>query len=435
MKRRGPYKNTLKNIKPFRPANYFKKEHENKGLYITWASPVDRGGGQISVAYKIQGEKKQFRTPRHKTVWMDEFDIEYCKVIIEEWKNGNNNSLGRGNLEPSFYIAHKVEFLNWLSKTCKHSTIYGYDRSLRMYSFPFLVEKLQLLHPKQWDVKSIERWEIFMSSQDLSSSSRNRHKSALRRYLRFLKLKGEIKVVPQILNEPESRESREKILPGELPEWDDVVGWIKGLPRGRYRFIMAICAGFGVRISEACAVTRRNFLGIKSSLYIDKKNDYIKTIKDAGLGALFLYVDTAIKAPVGADIIKVLGEPDNDPKTGPYTACCTNQEMANLIIEMIKNKEHQMQMTKEQITKEIASLPRDNSIFKFDQYRSHDYRRLNITLQSMDLDLESNVEICCRTHGHSSREMFLRYFQWGLTQRRNQVEAEDEDLIAFDIKA
>ena len=62
----------------------------------------------------------------------------------------------------------------------------------------------------------------------------------------------------------------------------------------------------------------------------------------------------------------------------------------------------------------------NNTKFKFDQYRPHDDRRLNITLQCLDLCTEINdvVEICCQLHGQSSREVFAKYFQWGQMQRR-----------------
>lgn len=75
----------------------------------------------------------------------------------------------------------------------------------------------------------------------------------------------------------------------------------------------------------------------------------------------------------------------------------------------------------------------DQSEFKFNEYRPHDDRRLNITLQCLDLSMDINdvVEICTLLHGQSSREVFGRYFQWGLTQRRKQDKAEGKKLKLF----
>lgn len=55
------------------------------------------------------------------------------------------------------------------------------------------------------------------------------------------------------------------------------------------------------------------------------------------------------------------------------------------------------------------------NMFIHEPDRPHDDRRLNITLQCLDLSMDINdvVEICTLLHGESSREVFGRYFQWG----------------------
>ena len=92
-----------------------------------------------------------------------------------------------------------------------------------------------------------------------------------------------------------------------------------------------------------------------------------------------------------------------------------------------------MEYKKDQIYKTIQSLPIDKSGFKFHQYRPHDDRRLNITLQCLDLEIEDRVEICCQLHGQSSRDVFFRYFQWGLMQRRKQISIKGTELKVFDL--
>lgn len=431
--KRGSY-NKSKNKSFKEPKNYFRTEHENKGYFITWADAIDRGGNSIYISYKIAGVAKQFRSPRFKSSWMDGESLEFARKKAHDWKTFNNNSLGKGKLIPLFYRQHRDAFFLWLNNQAGHSTIQGYNSDLISYVFPFFVEMLKLKHPRDWDDDSITRWEAFLNNQPLGPGSRNRKRTALNRYLRFLKQTGIIKRFNLILFEPEKRASRETMLPGQLPEWSHVVDWIRNLPPGRYRFIMAVCAAFGTRISEACAVEKTDFYGEESVNYIDNKNDYVRKIKDARLGALFLEVREAEKHKISKEIIKVLGKPSKEPKTGPYTACCTSWEMAILIDEMLQNNEHLEATNKTQIERCIADMPQDHSPYKFHEYRSHDYRRLNITLSALDLDMDDRVEICCMTHGHSDRTIFLRYFQWGLVQRRDQNKKSGSGLKIFKVK-
>jgi len=418
--KRGLYKKTKNKMVKERPSNFFREDHENKGSIISWSDIIDRGNGRKYVLYKLYGEKNQFRCPRWKTAWMDSKSLEASKKIVSDWKMSNNNSIGRGNLIPEFYVNHRVEYIKWLANTSKHSTISGYERFLRMYIFPFFYERLELKSPKKWDLDSIARWEVCLCEHLNKASSRNRARTALRRYFKFLKFKNEIKIIPQIYDEAVRRDSRETIIPGALPNWDDVLRWLRSLPKGRYRFVKTICVAFGLRISEADAIEVEDFIGAESEEHIDIKNDFIKKIKDKNLGALFLYVNKANKKRVSSDLIRILGKQDNEPKSGPYTACCTNKEVALFILEMIQNEEHLMALKKDQIYKIIKNLPMDYSEYKFHEYKPHDDRRLNITLQCLDLDIDDRVEICCQLHGQSSRDVFFKYFQWGLMQKRKQ---------------
>ncbi len=84
----------------------------------------------------------------------------------------------------------------------------------------------------------------------------------------------------------------------------------------------------------------------------------------------------------------------------------------------------------EKVYKDKANLPQDPSGFKFHEYNPHDDRRLNITLQCLDMSTDVNdfVEICCQLHGQSSRDVFSRYFQWGQMQRRVQKKGQGGKL-------
>lgn len=131
------------------------------------------------------------------------------------------------------------------------------------------------------------------------------------------------------------------------------------------------------------------------------------------------------------DLILLLGKQSTDPKSGPYTACCTSLEMAELIVKMIEDKEHLEELTIDQVYKLKKEMPVDPSKFNFHLYNPHDDRRLNITLQMMDLTVDNAVELCCMFHGQSSREVFLKYFQWGVLQRRSKCRVEGSKLTVF----
>ena len=421
MGKRGVYKKTKSKLLTERPANFFKKEHENQGHYVTWADAIDRGNNTISVLYKIQGEEKQIRTPRWKTAWFDDKGLDNAKLAVEEWKKSNNNSTGKGKLLPGFYLKQRKSFLKWLSNTTRPSTIAGYEAALEQYVFPFMVDHLSLSEPKKWTQESIQKWDSSLGNHIPEASSRNRKRTAFNRYLRFLFHKNEIKVIPQILFESVRRSTKETIIPGDLPQWTDAVNWLKTLPSGRFRFIRAVSIGFGLRISEAFAIEEDDFIGgdYKEDLLV--RNNFVSRLVEKGIGALFLEVTKAEKKKVPLDILKILGQEENDePKSGPYTACCTSKEMAEFIIKLISNGEHKEEMFIEKVYKDKANLPQDSSGFKFHEYNPHDDRRLNITLQCLDMSTDVNdfVEICCQLHGQSSRDVFSRYFQWGQMQRR-----------------
>lgn len=395
--------------------------HENKNLFISWADAVDRGNGQISVLYKILGERKQFRSPRFKSAYLDELGIEYAKLAVSKWKNVHNNKKGKGDLLPPFYLSHREEFLSFLYQKARHTTIEGYESTLRQYVFPYFVSKLKILDPNKWDQDTIGAWENYLLEHLPKATSRNRKRTAFRRYLKFLKSKQIIKIVPQILDEQTVRESKETPIPGELPHWNDVLDWLKQLPPGRYRFVRTVAVSFGLRISEALAVEELDFIGEEEVEDLKKRGDFISQVISKGKGFLLLQVNKATKKTIRNDLIKILGGNINkEPKSGPYTACCTNQEMAEFLVELIENGEHIGELKKDQIYRIINALPIDSSKFNFHLYRPHDDRRLNITLQCLDLsnDITDVIETVCTLHGQSSRDVFNRYFQWGLTQRR-----------------
>jgi hypothetical protein len=343
------------------------------------------------------------------------YAISPINILIEV------NSHGKGDLLPQFYLGHRKDFLQFLYQTAEYTTIDGYEASLRQYVFPFFLNRLKLDSPTKWTQDSVIKWENFLTGHLPEATSRNRKRTAFRRYLRFLKFKGILKTTPQIDDEQTGRESRETPIPGELPQWEDVLVWLRKLPPGRYRFIRTVAVAFGLRISEAMAVLDSDFIGDEELEDLKSRGDFISRLVEKGKGFLFLSVNKAEKRTITKDVLKILGDNlDLEPKSGPYTACCTNQEMAEFILELLENNEHLRELGRDEVYKVMNEVEIDPSEFKFHLYRPHDDRRLNITLQCLDLsmDIGDVIETVCFLHGQSSRNVFDRYFQWGLTQRR-----------------
>jgi hypothetical protein len=56
--RRGPNAKTKKDMVKEMPKNFFRKEHEKKGLNITFANAYDRNNGCIYIQYSLLGVEK-----------------------------------------------------------------------------------------------------------------------------------------------------------------------------------------------------------------------------------------------------------------------------------------------------------------------------------------------------------------------------------------
>jgi hypothetical protein len=85
-----------------------------------------------------------------------------------------------------------------------------------------------------------------------------------------------------------------------------------------------------------------------------------------GKGFLFLNVNKAEKRTITKDVLKILGDNlDFEPKSGPYTACCTHQDMAEFILELLENNEHLCELGKDDVYKVMNEIDIDPSDFNF----------------------------------------------------------------------
>ncbi|MFK7824846.1 MAG: hypothetical protein AB8G05_11855 [Oligoflexales bacterium] len=165
---------------------------------------------------------------------------------------------------PDFFLRHQAEFIKWCHKTARQSTVQSYLALLAQHVFPFFTIRMRENDVKKWS-RLIPDFNRFIEAKMKTARSRNTTRTALRRYLKFLIYRGVLTEYPTILNEPENSKNQEKILPGDkLPDWSKINSWISTLLRGRSRWVITLCAAFGIRVSEALAVQPRG-LGWKEA--------------------------------------------------------------------------------------------------------------------------------------------------------------------------
>ncbi len=135
------------------------------------------------------------------------------------------------------------------------------SKVLQAFVFPFFVQKLEIDDPRKWPPE-YHRWEAHLSEYVKSPVTRNHIRTALRRYLRFLEKHLGYPALDKPTNEIFRREHREgKVLPeGRLPSYAEALTWLRRLPSGRARWAITLCVAFGVRISEALAITRTDMV-------------------------------------------------------------------------------------------------------------------------------------------------------------------------------
>ncbi|MFK7824845.1 MAG: hypothetical protein AB8G05_11850 [Oligoflexales bacterium] len=140
-------------------------------------------------------------------------------------------------------------------------------------------------------------------------------------------------------------------------------------------------------------------------------NPLIKSIKETDLPKLFLHVEIAKKAKISnLAILRSIGGESDDPKTGPYIACCTSGELAKFLVGMVKLKEYQNdEVTYDQVAKFLESQSNLDSNYPFNLYSLHDFRRLHITIQTFEFNDFFKVS---QVHGHKDITTTQRYYQW-----------------------
>ena len=406
-----------------------RKHRDTAGLGIASVYPDDRGNKNPRywhAGYVLTGERKTNRVPRSQLVWLDGKPREFLVVELENWAKRVNLTAGQvGQCVPDFFRKHRLKFLKHCGKTASASTIDGYHSNLTNHVFPFFVQKLELKDPNKW-AEHFRDWDEYLETRLETNYSRNAVRTAMRVYLQFLFRNKELKVYIQPLRDREKRTTKESVqIPGELPYWSDIAAWLQSLPPGRHRWVIAMCAMFGVRISEALAVTPEFLLGEDDLKDQADRNDIIKVAQaKAKYVAAFLMVTKAQKKKLrDTEIRKHLGAASDLPKAGDYTTCCTSRELGILLEEMVGAEEWAIKpeddeaTTHDSVRRFLKKQKALSGAYPFPAYGFHDFRRLVITLQCFDF---SGIEIVSEMH-HEDAKTTKRYYQWALAQRKRKA--------------
>lgn len=140
----------------------------------------------------------------------------------------------------------------------------------------------------------------------------------------------------------------------------------------------------------------------------------------------FLHVSKAEKVKAkNKNVAAQLGDPDDDPKSGPYYAACLSFELGQMIADAMKRGEHirPQGFTLHSIKNWLEKLPRDETAVMFHEWRTHDFRRCHVTLSALAWGSFGDV---AEAHGQASELTARRYFQWGLAMKRSEESVEFE---------
>ncbi len=403
---------------------YYAPSHINNPKTVVRHAWSRADGKRMNVLYRLNGDRKIFKSPRVLTAWLDGLSLDKIKDELERWikrENGWDDSLEKAFSET--YLEHRVRFLKWLSADgrVQSGTLATYEMQLARYVFPFF-RKFRLKE-NQWG-ENLGKWSQWLALQGIEAETRNRVRTAVRRWLKYGIYFG-LWTTAVPADERVSKTKDKRPIPFDyLPKHDEVLAVIKALPPSRERWLLAMVMGFGVRVSEALAMTSANLLG-KTQIASDSHRTTVASnyVVRHGKGAYkpFLMMDVNERVREGNSEIALIvkQEDDTEPKSGPYVAVCLDIETAKFIQQLVKNKEFE--------------LPEPNSLYDvfddlpdgYDSWRYHHFRKWHETW----VGLGWGAEDAAQSHGHSRVVATKRYIQWALTRLRGGG-GEEIELIA-----
>jgi integrase len=431
---------------PREDRDYFKDAHRRVGLWVKSFWIVPRPGTdpvRWRIFYESSADDRDHVSPTVLTSWLDGEEETFVRFEIAAWRERVNGMMfNRQAYYPAFFEAHRTKFLKYLLVNAVGVTVQGYLRQLGLHVFPFFCKAHKCNNVADWP-QLYGAWnrEFLAARLDLEQS-RNQVRTALRRYLAFLDVQGLVSSAiarPRNVAAITKGRDEEKPIPGELPDWADVLEWLKTLPRDNVcTWYIALSAIFGVRISEALGIdAAKHLIGAKDVILASKRHTTVATMLKRGKegqpsASAFLYVERKSGITKIAEEIENLDPHDPAlPKSGRYVACCVSADLSKFLGGLITDG-HAAKDLKDpigkyaSILKFIAAHEGSNEAFPFHQYRPHDFRRLHVTLSSVWFD---SIEMVVAMHGHRNIATTRRYMQWARTQ---QSLAAKEDFETID---
>jgi integrase len=404
---------------------YFRDEHAAGAHVVTFARPYRDDVGRTRVMYSVDGQPAR-ESPRPLVAWLDDQDILFVQREVQLWRDRVNEMAGAMDaLYPDFFQRHQADYIVFAGRTAGAGTVDRYFGLLGRYVFPFFVGTMHESNAAKW-AGMYPAFRTFLL-RDLEPASANIVLGVLRSYLRFLEYRGEYRNLMKPENERIRKRDEGKVLPCDiLPEFADAAGYLRALEPGYFRWLLTLCAAFGVRISEAVATTSGDLVGADELAAVTKSNDRLAKVNEKFRPIAMLQVSAAKKQKMEHEAVeRLLGTPNDEPKTGPYVAACISRELGELLVEMLDAGENEpgdlAGLAKTTWYSYLEALAVDHSQAGFHRWLFHDYRRLHITLLALDW---SDFWDVAHVHGQRSPSTAMRYYQWGLVRRRRTKAAK-----------
>jgi hypothetical protein len=415
---------------PKEQRQYLRDEHlrgEHRfvtSMIPTWPERPDNN--RVVVQYTLEGNsRKSYKTPRGLTMWLDDRSDEFVRRELNEWKETHNLRVPGNKLPshvPDFWRRDIEAFTKWArgSGAGTHTTV-AYVEGLQNHVFPFFCRRLGVDNVREWH-RHYVAWSEYLEKVVPALSTRNKLRTALRRYLKFLKAKRGFSDLHLPTNEKHARQTREgQILPGnELPSYDKVGKWFDRLPRGRARWIIGLCIAFGTRIGEAIVARPTDLFGAGDVEDLKKESETVRRLLSDYRPFAFLRVNkTGVTWQINKELQQLLPKMEwdengvkNRTKTGDdYMAVCFDAAWATRILDMYESEDFAGDEAVGPIYQQVLKIITESGDDLFSQYRPHDFRRLSITHK---LNAIQEERLVGRMHGQVSPATLRRYYQWAL---------------------
>lgn len=446
------------------PLSFFSIEHQKipglvvRQAFMTWEK-IDDEHTRTRIRYRIVGDRRLYSAPQVSASRFDHRERSAARAELERWKRRTQGiSDTYQSFIPEWFKKDRDAFLTFLKDRCSNSVILRHLSYLERIIFPVFNAIDPKLRPGRWPEHFKHFNDRLIDLCRTNPSTRNKVRQTVSVFLSFYQRHHDVANMTHTLPLTE-RESGPKgvPVPGTLPSSTALAAWIRSMPSGHGRWIVALMAAFGIRLSEAMAL---NISDIRGTTYLQRINSH-NTIEGnlvrSFSAKLLALTNKQLPRPIAANHTaqelenidnrlrscgKAPRRSDSSLKTSnfsggaEYHSICHDIEFAKLIAEIQadgialetarRSGSVSWYALQGAVERAITSTPVPSQQQKslFQSYRPHDFRRLHITYAALFLwERGHSLELVALSHGHSTNEKgFLgttrRYFQWALASRQ-----------------